>query len=62
MIQIDKGIWVNPKLIAVVRDVGKGKCALFTAGQSSTDSFYVEREGFDVSEEISAALALDDEE
>jgi hypothetical protein len=55
MIEITDGLWVNPKLVAVIKDVGDERCAIFTPGQSATDGgFLVDRPIAEVVEEIEA--------
>jgi hypothetical protein len=53
MIELTDGLFVNPKLIAVVKSLGDDQCAIFTPGQSATDGgFLVNRSGLEVAETI----------
>lgn len=57
MIEIEKGTFINPNLIAVIKSVGDGKCALFTAGQSAADGgFLVDYDADELAEEIEKAI------
>lgn len=53
MIELTDGLFVNPKLVAVVKSVSDDQCAIFTPGQSATDGgFLVNRPGLEVAEII----------
>ncbi len=57
MIEIADGVFVQPSLVALVREVGDNKCALFTAGQSATDGgFLIDKDAVDVAEKLDDAL------
>lgn len=57
MIEIEKGFFVNPRLIAVIKSVADGKCAIFTAGQSATDEgFLIDYDADELAEEITNAV------
>lgn len=56
MIEIADGVFVDPELIAVVKAVGKDKCAIFTPGQSAIDGgFLLDRPAVEVAEGIDSA-------
>ena len=57
MIEIVDGVFVNPRKVAVIKEVDKDKCALFTSGQSAVDGgFLIDRPAIEVAEEIANEL------
>ncbi len=58
LIDIAPDLVVNPKHVAAVKDLGRGKCAVFLVGQSAVDGgFLVDRDWNDVVEEVNDELA-----
>jgi hypothetical protein len=61
VIELGDGFYVQPSKVAAVKDVGDGKCAVFTEGQSAIDGgFLVEGEAVDIADKIDEALAGED--
>jgi hypothetical protein len=62
MIQLVPGFWVNPELVAVVKETGDDECALFTQGQSAVDGgFKLDYSAESVAEAIDEALYGEEE-
>lgn len=60
MIEIAPGMWIAPEHVAVVRDAGRGKCQMFTVGQSAVDEgFLIEEDAEAVVEDIENAKEED---
>jgi hypothetical protein len=53
----DNELWVDPELVAAIKAVGEGQCAVFFAGQSAlADGFLVRYPATEVAEVINAAI------
>ena len=62
MIEIGQGLFIQASKVVAVKDVGDGKCAVFTEGQSAVDGgFTVDGEAIDVAEKIDDALDEDED-
>jgi len=62
MIQLVPGFWVNPELVAIVKETGEDECALFISGQSATDGgFHLPYKAEQVAEVIDDALFGEEE-
>jgi hypothetical protein len=58
MIEIDTGVFFDPRTGIVVKAIEDGKCALFPPGASPVDGgFLLERDAAEVAEEIADELA-----
>ena len=61
-IEIEKGIFVVPTKVTVIKAIDKKKCALFVQGQSALEGFVVERNALDLAREIVAGADEEEDE
>ena len=62
MIEIDDGLFLEPRCGIVIKAIEEGKCALFLPGQSAIDGgFLLNRVAAELAEEIADELDDQDE-
>jgi len=62
MIELTDRFFIQPSKVAVIKDIGDGKCAVFVEGQSAVDGgFTVEGEAVEIAEKIDDALDEDED-
>lgn len=63
LIEIEEGLFIQPRKVMAVKTIEEDKCAVFMSGQSAVDgSFLVHRDAVDVADDVNSALSEDEDD